>query len=266
VGVQRGEDPAVVVPRPADEVVVRGVAPVPAQPGDVGLEAAAGGHDRPGADHAVGGEQAGAPVARHDQVLDRGAVAGGDPHPLGGPVVGVDQRLPPAEKEAVGPAEVQRAGQRRLPLDPVGAHPARDGLGLPHRQLGQPLVARAGADAAQVPPQLGERVGPGGELVRLAVDAADVAGVPGVAAAHGRLRALHDQHPVGVPPRGERGGEPGVAAADDGDVPRAAGGEGSPGAHRAHRGSPPAAGWAGPVQAPAGTAGSGALVSATSVK
>ena len=61
VGVQRGQDPAVVVPRAADEVVVRGVAPVPAQPGDVGLEAAAGGHHRPGADHAVGREQAGAP-------------------------------------------------------------------------------------------------------------------------------------------------------------------------------------------------------------
>jgi hypothetical protein len=69
-----------------------------------------------------------------------------------------------------------------------------------------------------------------------------------------------------VPPRGERGDEPGIPAADDGDVPRAAAGEGSPGACLADRCSPPAAGAAGPVQVLAGTAGSAALVSATSVK
>ena len=160
VRVQRGQHPAVVVRRAADQVVVRRVAPVPAQPVDVGLETAAGADHRPGA-AATPSPVTAPPVHRSPsmhQVLDRHAVAHRHAQPGQRPVVRVDQRLAAAQEEPVGPAQVQRAGQRRLPAHPVPGHPGRHGLRFAHGQLGQLLVARPGADAAQVPPQLGEQV------------------------------------------------------------------------------------------------------------
>ena len=124
---QRAQDASGVVRRAPDQEVVGRRAPRRLQPVEIGLEAAGRRHEGAGADRLD------ASVAGHGcppepsildvEVPDLGVVLHLDAKPRGRAIVGVDQRLAPAEEERVGVREMQGAAQRRLEAHAVGGHP-----------------------------------------------------------------------------------------------------------------------------------------------
>ena len=117
----------------ADEEVVRGRAPGLFQPSQVRLETARRDHHRPGGDghRAIAHAHRSAPEPPvHDvQPDDLGLVADVDPQALGVPEERVHHGLAAAQEPGIGARQVQRPGERRLEVHPVGLHPLEDRRG-----------------------------------------------------------------------------------------------------------------------------------------
>ncbi|OIQ67234.1 hypothetical protein GALL_511900 [mine drainage metagenome] len=215
---QHLQDRAAIVGCAADQEIVGGLAPILLEPFDVGLETAGSCNKRRSGDggaatallqrgrqkHAVG----------DFQIEDFRVVEDLDAKLLGGQIERVQHRPAAAEEERVGPAEAERAAERRLPAHALFDDPVQDVLGLPDHVARKLLVGLAAGDAEQVFPEFLLGIGPGEDLGRRIMGAAHVAGVAGVAAAIELRRALKHQHGGAVAPCGDRGAQRGVAAAN----------------------------------------------------
>ena len=154
---QDAQDAALVVRRAAHDEVVGHLSPALPEPGDVGLEPARGRHERPrlhlDALPVVPRRRRAETAVAQLEVLDLRIVGDRDAEVFRRAVVGVDERLAAAEEERVGPAQVQRARERRLEPHSVPGHPWPEVRGGADGEPGQGLVRLPAGDALQVVPE-----------------------------------------------------------------------------------------------------------------
>ncbi|MCY1524454.1 hypothetical protein D9M68_593860 [compost metagenome] len=180
-----------VVGRPFAALVL---APGLSQPFTVGLEAPRGQHTGARLDTLA------ADAGRHEapavqlQRIDRGVVADLHAQRLGAAVIGIDQRLASPHEEGVGAGHVQCAGQRRLEIHAVAAHPVPTGGGFANDQARQVLVGQPARHLQQVLPVFLFGVGVDQHVLRRVVHAAQIARVLRIPAAPFARRRFQQQH------------------------------------------------------------------------
>jgi hypothetical protein len=152
--------------------------------------------------------------------IDRRVVPHANAEPCSAPVVGVDQGLAAAHEERVGSGEMKSAGQRRLEVHTMTAHPVAAGGRLPDRDSRERLVRQAARDLEQILPVLLFGIGIDEHVLRRIVHAADVAGMRRIATAPGPGRALR-QHRGPRLAGHQRCAKSGVSSADHENIEHA---------------------------------------------
>lgn len=193
------QDAHVVAGAPDQEVVGRPfaalvLAPGLAQPFAVGFETARGQHAGPRLDAFIADARRHEAAAVEFQRIDRGVVADLDAERLGAAVIGVHQRLAAAHEEGIGAGHVQGAGQRRLEVHAMAAHPVATGGRFADDQAGQVLVGLPARHLQQVLPVFLFGVGLDQHALRRVVHAAQIARVLRIAPAPLARRRFQQQH------------------------------------------------------------------------
>ncbi len=208
--------------RAANDEVCRGIAPIFAQPGDVGLKSAGGDHDglwpQQGGDAISDDQDLPNHAADQAKRADLGIVGNAHAEAFSSGVIGVQEGFAAAQEERIGAGETQRAGQRRLKVRAMSLHPGQQLRRGADSEARQVFVGLAMGDAEQVLPIIGLGITANqGRRWRI-VHEAKVARVAAIAAAKRAWRML-EQHDAGARlARGEGCAEAGIAAAHDEDV------------------------------------------------
>ncbi|MNP36639.1 hypothetical protein D3C76_1300420 [compost metagenome] len=126
----------------------------------------------------MGGDKA---IVLQLQIEDGGVIANLYAQLFGAAEVGIDQRLAAAHEKRIGPGGVQCAGQRRLEMHAMAAHPVPTVGGRPDHQARQFLVGLAIGYLEQVLPELFLRIRVDQHILRRIVHAPQITRVLGVA-------------------------------------------------------------------------------------
>ncbi len=128
--------------------------------------------------------------------------------------VGVDEGLAAAHEKCVGARDMQRAGERRLEMHAMAAHPVAACRRFADREACERFVGQTTGDLEQVLPVLFFRIGFNKYILRRIVHAAQIAGVLRITAAPFARCCFEQQYRCTRLARHQCGAQGRIAAAD----------------------------------------------------